>query len=151
MTMQSTDAEYLILLKNFFKDLPKGLEESAKMDGASDFKVLIRIVLPISKPILAAISLFYAVDRWNEWYNAMLFINDTKKYPLQLVLRNAIMNMSTVLKSTAAVEKANQMGNAYSESVKNAIIIVAAVPIIMVYPFVQKYFASGIMIGSIKE
>lgn len=141
----------LILLKNYFKDLPKGLEESAKIDGASDFRILWKIVLPISKPIVAAISLFYAVDRWNEWYNAMLFINDTKKFPLQLVLRNAIMNMSTMFKSTTAAEKAAQMGNAYTESVKNAIIIIAAVPIIMVYPFVQKYFASGIMIGSIKE
>jgi putative aldouronate transport system permease protein len=141
----------LILLKNFFKDLPQGLEEAAKIDGASDFRVLLQIVIPTSKPIIAAISLFYAVDRWNEWYNGMLFINDSKKYPLQLVLRNAIVNMSTLLKSTAALDKAAQFGNAYSESVKNAIIIIASVPIIMVYPFVQKYFASGIMIGSIKE
>jgi putative aldouronate transport system permease protein len=141
----------LILLKNFFKDLPQGLEESAKIDGASDFRILLQIVIPISKPIIAAISLFYAVDRWNEWYNGMLFISDSKKYPLQLVLRNAIVNMSTLLKSTAALDKAAQLGNAYSESVKNAIIVIAAVPIIMVYPFVQKYFASGIMIGSIKE
>lgn len=141
----------LILLKNYFKDLPHGLEESAKIDGASDFRILWQIVLPISKPIVAAISLFYAVDRWNEWYNAMLFINDTKKFPLQLVLRNAIMNMNTLFKSTAAAEKAAQLGNAYSDSVKNAIIIIAAVPIIMVYPFVQKYFTAGIMIGSIKE
>lgn len=141
----------LILLKNFFKDLPHGLEESAEIDGASYYRILLQIVIPISKPIIAAISLFYAVDRWNEWYNAMLFINDTKKYPLQLVLRNAIVNMSTLLKSTAAAEKAALMGSAYTESVKNAIIVIAAVPIIMVYPFVQKYFASGIMIGSIKE
>lgn len=141
----------LILLKNFFKDLPQGLEESAKIDGASDFCILWKIVVPISKPIIAAISLFYAVDRWNEWYNGMLFLNDSKKYPLQLVLRNAIVNISTMLKSTTAAEKAAQMGSAYSESVKNAIIVIAAVPIIMVYPFVQKYFASGIMIGSIKE
>ncbi len=141
----------LILLKNYFKDLPQGLEESAKIDGASNYIILWKIVLPISKPIIAAISLFYAVDRWNEWYNAMLFINDSKKFPLQLVLRNAIVNMSTMFKNTTAAEKAAQFGSAYTESVKNAIIVIAAVPIIMVYPFVQKYFASGIMIGSIKE
>lgn len=141
----------VILLKNYFKDIPKGLEDSAKIDGASDFTVLWKIVIPISKPIIAAISLFYAVDRWNEWYNGMLFINDSKKFPLQLILRNAIVNMSALFKSTTAAEKAAQMGNAYNDSVKNAIIIVAAVPIILVYPFVQKYFASGIMIGSIKE
>jgi putative aldouronate transport system permease protein len=141
----------LILMKNFFKELPQSLEESAKIDGARNFTVLIRIVLPISKPIIAAISLFYAVDRWNEWYYGMLFINDSKKFPLQLVLRNAIVNMSTLFNNVTAIEKATKMGSAYSESVKNAIIVVAAVPILMIYPFVQKYFAQGIMIGSIKE
>ncbi len=141
----------LILMKNFFKDLPISLEESAKLDGASDFTVLLRIVIPISKPIIAAISLFYAVDRWNEWWNAMLFINDPHKQPLQLVLRNAIVNMSTLFNNVSALEKMQKMGNSYAESVQNAIIVIAAVPILLVYPFVQKYFASGIMIGSIKE
>lgn len=141
----------LILMKNFFKDLPISLEESAKLDGASDFTVLFRIIVPTSKPIIAAISLFYAVDRWNEWWNAMLFINDTNKYPLQLVLRNAIVNMGTMFNNVSALEKMQKMGNSYTDSVQNAIIVIAAVPILMVYPFVQKYFASGIMIGSIKE
>lgn len=141
----------LILMKNFFKDLPQSLEESAKIDGARYFTILWRIIIPISKPIIAAISLFYAVDRWNEWWNAMLFINDTKKFPLQLVLRNAIVNMGTLFNNVSALEKAQKMGNSYTESVQNAIIVIAAVPILMVYPFVQKYFATGIMIGSIKE
>ena len=138
-------------MKNFFKDLPVSLEESAKLDGASNFTVLLRIVVPTSKPIIAAISLFYAVDRWNEWWNAMLFINDSHKQPLQLVLRNAIVNMSTLFNNVSALEKMQKMGDSYAESVQNAIIVVAAVPILLVYPFVQKYFASGIMIGSIKE
>ncbi len=141
----------LILMKNFFKDLPQSLEESAKIDGARYFTILWRIIIPISKPIIAAISLFYAVDRWNEWWNAMLFINNTKKFPLQLVLRNAIVNMGTLFNNVSALEKAQKMGNSYTESVQNAIIVIAAVPILMVYPFVQKYFATGIMIGSIKE
>ncbi|MGB8454457.1 MAG: carbohydrate ABC transporter permease [Anaerocolumna sp.] len=141
----------LILMKNFFKDLPVSLEESAKLDGASDFTVLLRIVVPTSKPIIAAISLFYAVDRWNEWWNAMLFINDSHKQPLQLVLRNAIVNMSTLFNNVSALEKMQKMGDSYAGSVQNAIIVIAAVPILLVYPFVQKYFASGIMIGSIKE
>lgn len=141
----------LILMKNFFKDLPVSLEESAKLDGASDFTVLLRIVIPTSKPIIAAISLFYAVDRWNEWWNAMLFINDSHKQPLQLVLKNAIVNMSTLFNNVSALEKMQKMGDSYAESVQNAIIVIAAVPILLVYPFVQKYFASGIMIGSIKE
>jgi ABC-type sugar transport system, permease component len=141
----------LILMKNFFKELPLSLEESAKIDGARNFTVLLNIIVPISKPIIAAISLFYAVDRWNEWWLGMLFINDSSKFPLQLVLRNAIVNMSTMINNVSALDKASQMGNSYSESVQNAIIVIAAVPILMVYPFIQKYFAQGIMIGSIKE
>lgn len=141
----------LILMKNFFKELPQSLEESAKIDGARDFTVLIHIIIPISKPIIAAISLFYAVDKWNEWWMGMLFINSTSKYPLQLVLRNAIVNISTMFNNIGALDKAAKMGNSYSESVQNAIIVIAAVPILIVYPFVQKYFAQGIMIGSIKE
>lgn len=141
----------LILMKNFLKELPMSLEESAKIDGARYFTILVRIIVPISKPIIAAVTLFYAVDKWNEWWNGMLFINEPSKYPLQLVLRNAIVNMSTVFNNIGALDKATKMGNSYSESVQNAIIVIAAVPILIVYPFVQKYFASGIMIGSIKE
>lgn len=141
----------LILMKNFFKDLPPSLEESAKIDGARDFTVLFRIVIPTSKPIIAAISLFYAVDRWNDWWTAMLFINDSHKFPLQLVLRNAIVNMGGLFKTVSALDKMQKFGNSYADSVQNAIIVIAAVPILLVYPFVQKYFASGIMIGSIKE
>jgi len=140
----------LILMKNFFNQIPAELEEAARMDGANDMFILVRIVLPVSAPILAAISLFYAVDRWNEWYNAMLFITDVKLYPLQLVLRNAIVNVSTLINSAAGAAIAEKMQSAYSESVKNAIIVISAVPILCVYPFIQKHFAQGIMLGSLK-
>lgn len=141
----------LILMKNYFNTVPASLEESAKIDGANDITILFKIVIPVSLPILAAITLFYAVDRWNEWWMAMMFINDTKKYPLQLVLREAIINISSLINnSSAGASLAAQTKTVYADSVKSAIIIISAVPILMVYPFLQKYFSSGIMIGSIK-
>lgn len=141
----------LILMKNFFNTVSPSLEESAKIDGANDITVLFRIILPVSLPMIAAITLFYAVDRWNEWWMAMMFINDTNKYPLQLVLREAIINITSILSDTSAgAAFASQKKAVYADSVKSAIIIVSAVPILTVYPFLQKYFSAGIMVGSIK-
>lgn len=141
---------YLILMKNYFNTIPPSLEESAKIDGANDIIVLIRIVLPIAKPIIAAIALFYAVDRWNEWYNAMIFINDTKLYPLQLVLRDIITNVTQMLGGGNSSQYIQLASHIYGDSVKDAVIVISAVPILMLYPFLQKYFATGIMMGSIK-
>ncbi|WP_338115774.1 carbohydrate ABC transporter permease [Paenibacillus monticola] len=141
---------YLILMKNFFNTVSPSLEESAKIDGANDLTILWRIVVPVSMPIIATMTLFYAVDRWNEWWLPTLFINDTKLYPLQLVLRNAITNISQIINSTAGAQLAQGTQNIYGDSVKSAMIIISAVPIILIYPFVQKYFAKGIMIGSVK-
>lgn len=141
----------VILMKNFFNTISPSLEESAKIDGANDITILFHIVLPVSKPILAAITLFYAVDRWNEWWMGMMFINDTTLYPLQLVLREAIINISALMRDTSAgAELASRAKSVYPESIKSAIIIVSAVPILLVYPFLQKYFSAGIMIGAIK-
>jgi putative aldouronate transport system permease protein len=141
----------LILMKNFFNHLPAGLEEAAKIDGANDMYILVKIVLPISAPIIATVTLFYAVDRWNEWYNGMLFISDVKKYPLQLVLRNAITNASLLINNAVGATLAEKMGAAHSDSIKSAMIVISATPILLVYPKLQKYFANGIMLGSIKE
>ena len=121
------------------------------MDGANDITILFRIILPISLPILAAIALFYAVDRWNEWWFGMLFLNDTKLYPLQLVLREAITNISMLFNnSSVGAEIASKTQEIYPDSIKSAIIVISAVPIMIVYPSLQKYFSKGIMMGSIK-
>ncbi|MFA6857323.1 MAG: carbohydrate ABC transporter permease [Treponema sp.] len=142
---------YLILMKNYFGAIPASMEESAKMDGANDITILFRIILPISLPILAAIALFYAVDRWNEWWFGMLFLNDTKLYPLQLVLREAITNISMLFNnSSVGAEIASKTQEIYPDSIKSAIIVISAVPIMIVYPSLQKYFSKGIMMGSIK-
>jgi putative aldouronate transport system permease protein len=140
----------LILMKNFLSSIPLELEESAKIDGANEIIILVRIIVPISAPIIATIALFYAVDRWNEWWHAMIFINDTTKYPLQLVLREAIVNINKVLSDATAAAMAERTKTYYQESVKAAIIVISAVPILLVYPFLQRHFVKGIMIGSIK-
>lgn len=141
---------YLILMKNFFNTISPSLEESARIDGAQDITILVRIVVPVSMPIIATMILFYAVDRWNEWWLPTLFIDDTKLYPLQLVLRNALTNLSQVINNAAGSKLAESTQNIYGDSVRSAMIVISAVPIILVYPFIQKYFAKGIMIGSIK-
>ncbi|MBJ6361147.1 carbohydrate ABC transporter permease [Paenibacillus sp. GCM10012307] len=146
----AVNAFYLILMKNFFSTISPALEESAKIDGANDLSILVRIVVPVSLPIMATITLFYAVDRWNEWWLPMLFINNTSLQPLQLVLRDAITNLSQTMNSTTGSQLAAGVQNVYADSVKSAMIVVSAVPILLVYPFVQKYFNAGIMIGSVK-
>ncbi|OGO82313.1 MAG: hypothetical protein A2Y21_02030, partial [Clostridiales bacterium GWC2_40_7] len=134
---------YLILLKNFFEDLPVSIEESAKIDGANDLYILYRIVLPTSAPVIATISLFYAVDRWNEYYDALLFISNRNLYPLQLVLRAAILNFSQIMASTLGAQIAQSNKAPYAKGLQMAIIVVSTVPIFCVYPFLQKHFTKG--------
>jgi len=141
---------YLIIMKNYFGGLPEALEESARIDGANDLTILFRIILPISMPIIATFTLFYGVDHWNEWWNAMMYINDTRKYPLQLVLRNLIVKnfASASMATSYAQESADFVAK---ENIKMATAVVAILPITIVYPFLQKYFAKGVMIGAIKS
>ncbi len=143
---------YLLLMKNSFDDVPKSLEESAKIDGATDFTVFFRIVLPTSMPVIATMALFYAVDKWNDYYLAMLFINDLNKYPLQMTLRE-ILNNFTRFQGTGigAVIQNQQTPIVYTRSLQMAVIVVATVPILCVYPFLQKHFTKGIMLGAVKE
>lgn len=136
----------LIILKNFFQNIPEGLEESAKIDGCSDFGILFRIVLPLSMPAIATISLFYAVTYWNTYMSAILYINESAKWPIQVLLRQIVvlasgMDVSSDLDSVAPPP---------AQSIKMAVIVVATLPILAVYPFLQKHFAKGAMIGSIK-
>jgi putative aldouronate transport system permease protein len=147
----AVNAFNLILMKNFFGTINPALEESAKIDGANDLSILVRIIIPVSLPIMATMVLFYSVDRWNEWWLAMLFINNINMHPLQLVLRDAIVNMSQMLNSTIGSQMAAKTQTIYADSVKSAMIVITALPILAVYPFVQKYFNAGITLGSVKE
>lgn len=140
----------VIVLKNNFAQVPPSLEESARIDGANDMTILFRIVLPTCKPILATIVLFYAVERWNEWWHAMLFITTPAKQPLQIVLREVLFNFDQ-MRSTIGASLAQNTKPVYNRSVQMATVTVATLPILCVYPFLQKYFTKGLMIGAVKE
>ncbi|WP_055109220.1 carbohydrate ABC transporter permease [Paenibacillus ihumii] len=136
----------MIILRNFFQNIPEGLEESAKIDGCSDFGILFKIVLPLSMPAIATISLFYAVTYWNTYMTAILYLDDSAKWPIQVLLRQIVVLASGMDHSStldAAVPPPDQ-------TIKMAVIVVATLPILMVYPFLQKHFAKGAMLGSMK-
>jgi putative aldouronate transport system permease protein len=141
----------VILLKNYFTTVPPSLEESAKIDGANDIYILWRIILPTSMPIIATVSLFYAVERWNEWWHALLFIQSRNLQPLQMVLREVLFNFDQAIASSIGRSIAQSKKFTYARSVQMAIVVVATVPILLVYPYLQKHFTKGIMLGSIKE
>ncbi|RAV02643.1 carbohydrate ABC transporter permease [Paenibacillus sp. YN15] len=137
----------LIIIKNFFQQLPPGLEESAKIDGASDIGVLCRIVLPLSMPTIATFTLFYAVGHWNTFFAAIIYMNDSAKWPIQVVLRQIVI-LSSQLGENGDFDAAAI--SALSESIKMGVIVVATLPILLLYPFLQKYFVKGVLLGSIK-
>lgn len=142
---------YMIIIADSFKNMPQSLADAAKVDGANDFTIFARIMIPISIPILTTIGLYTAVDRWNEWYNAMLFISDTKKFPLQLVLRSIIQSASFLGANQRASEQISIQGQIPGDSVRMATIIITMIPILLLYPFLQKNFMKGITLGAIKE
>jgi putative aldouronate transport system permease protein len=138
----------LIIIKNFFQNLPAGLEEAARIDGCSDFGVFWRIVLPLSKPIIATFGLFYAVGHWNNFFSALLYLNDNKKWPLQVMLREIVILSQFAAGDMSAMDP--EFVEPPDQAVKMAVIVVGTVPILCVYPFLQKHFAKGVLLGSIK-
>jgi putative aldouronate transport system permease protein len=136
----------VVILRSFFQSIPEDLEEAAKVDGATDAQVLWRIVLPLSKPSLAAISLFYAINRWNGYFWAMVILKDEDKIPLQVLLNKLVVSM----KPTEDMMMTSDVAAFSQETVIYATIVLSVVPIVAVYPFIQKYFVKGVMIGSIK-
>lgn len=141
---------YLTIMKNYFMSLPDGLMEAARLDGANEFHVLFDVVLPISLPFMATFCLFYAVGHWNEWATANLYISKSALYPLQIYLRNILINMSNNL-NDAAKEFVSSHVKINTTAVQMATIVVSTIPILCVYPFVQKHFVKGVMVGGMKE
>jgi putative aldouronate transport system permease protein len=132
----------MLIVRNFFMDLPAGLEEAASIDGCTDIGIFIKIALPLSLPCLATFGLFYAVGHWNNYFGALLYLNDQNKFPFQLVLRNIVMqSQETQTDPNALVPE---------DTLKMAVIVIGTVPILCVYPFLQKHFAAGVMVGAIK-
>ncbi len=138
----------MIIIKNFFQELPKELEEAALIDGSNEIKTFFKIALPLSKPVIASISLFYGVGYWNDYFNAMIYLNTPKKYTVQIILRNIILLASNI--SDAALDYYDMNGAPPDKAVKMAATVIATVPILCVYPFIQKYFAQGVMVGAVK-
>jgi putative aldouronate transport system permease protein len=141
-------AFYLIVLKSFFQQLPEGLEEAAKIDGCNDLRIFFRIVLPLSLPALATFTLFYAVGHWNAFFHAVLYINDNSKWPVQVWLRQIVILSQGGLGDSAAFDDSYVAPPA--QIIKMAVIVISTVPILLVYPFLQKHFAKGALIGSVK-
>jgi putative aldouronate transport system permease protein len=142
---------YLILMRNFFQELPPSLEESAKIDGANELSILWKIVVPTSAPVIATISLFYAVDKWNDYWTALLFISSRALFPLQLVLRETILDVTQIMASSIGAEIARSVRPTYTLALQMAILTISTIPIFLVYPFLQRHFTKGIMLGAIKE
>ena len=137
----------MILMKSFFQSMPREIEESAYVDGANDTVVLIKIILPLSKAMLAKIALFYAVGRWNGFMDALLYINDGDMYTIQIRLRQLIQSSQV----SALIEDIPEMkANVIGETIKAACLIFSMIPVMIIYPWLQKYFVKGVMIGSVK-
>lgn len=137
----------LIITISYFKGLPYELEEAAKIDGASDYTILLKIMIPLAKPIIAVISLYYMVAMWNEYFSAMIYLNKRSLYPLQLVLREILIQ-----NDTASMGSASNAGDvqSYAENLKYAVIVVSTIPILCAYPYIQRFFVKGVTIGAVK-
>jgi len=136
----------MILMRTFFEEIPESLHESATVDGAGELRTLLQIVLPLSMPVMATMFLFYAVGQWNSFFPALIYLNEKSLYPMQIILRNIVIQGEMAQQTT-------QMGAdiaSMSETIKYAVVYVAILPVLCIYPFVQKYFVQGAMLGSVK-
>lgn len=140
---------YIIVMKSFMSSIPEAITESAKIDGAGDFRIFIQLIVPLSKPALATIGLFIALAYWNDWYNALLFISKNELMPLQYYLYRMLGNMDGMRKAMMQ-SGAVVTGNLPTESLKMAMTIVATGPILLAYPFIQRFFVQGLTIGAVK-
>ena len=136
---------YMIIMKTYFQNLPESLEESARIDGANDILILLRIIIPLSKPVIATLTLFYTVGHWNQFMSALIYMNSPKNFTIQLRLRQLIPTDISLL----AMEGQNLLETPF-ESLKAASVMFATIPILFVYPRIQKYFIKGIMLGAVK-
>ncbi len=138
---------YVIVMKEFFQNIPDELKEAAQIDGAHELIIFLRIILPLSLPALAAFGLFYAVMLWNQYFSAILYIQDSQKWPIQVLLQQIVIQTSGSFGDSSAMSENMAF---YGQSVRMAVVIVATVPILIVYPFLQKHFAKGVLLGSVK-
>ena len=139
-----------MIMMTYFKSLPKELNEAAEIDGLGEFGTFLKIVLPLSNPILATMILFFIVGQWNNWFSPLIYFSDNKRYPVILLLRNMLFNAQQVAKNSNMAEEILKDQESTGEGIKYASIMLTILPFMCVYPFIQKYFVQGIMIGSVK-
>ena len=139
----------MIIVKNYFQGIPKELEEAARVDGCSDLGIFLKIILPLSKPTIASVSLFYAVGHWNSYFSAMLYISDKDKEVIQIALRRIIFLAGGINTDGTPIDW-GLLGQPPEKAVKMATTVLATIPILLIYPFVQKYFTQGVMVGAVK-
>lgn len=140
------DTFLLIIMLNYFRGLPIELEEAAKVEGANNFTIFLRVILPLCLPVLATLTIFYAVGYWNTFFNALMYIQTPKKYPLQVLLYQILSNTDTMTNNSNEVYSKELV----AENLKGAIVIVTTLPIVVIYPFLQKYFIKGATVGAVK-
>jgi len=138
---------YMIIMRTFFQQIPEEIYESAYIDGANDLRIFFRIILPLSVPVIATITLFYLVWHWNSFFPALMYLNEKSQYPMQLIMRNIVIAGNVAAQESAA---ASMNAMITGQNIKYAVIIVTIAPILVVYPFIQKYFVKGMMVGSLK-
>jgi putative aldouronate transport system permease protein len=143
---------YLLMVRTFFEGIPESLEESAKLDGCGFFRIYTMIMMPLSKPVIAVVGLYTAVNHWNDWFAGAFYVNDTNLWPVQTVLQQMLTKAMNAQQEVTSVAQAlaHNTVSVTSDSLKMAAVVVTTVPILCVYPFVQKYFAKGAMIGAVK-
>lgn len=141
----------LIITRAYYANsLPKELQEAAEVDGCTTFKYFVHVVIPLSKPIIAIIALYYVVHHWNSFFNALIYVNNVRLYPLQLILRDILIQGQTIDVDTVDPEKLERLEQ-IARTIKYGVIIVSSLPVMLIYPFVQKYFVKGIFVGSVKS
>lgn len=144
-------AYYVVIMRSYFQALPISIVESARIDGANDYRILVQLIIPLSKPVLATVALWIIVGHWNDYLNALLFISDRSKYTLQMVLKEFVLNAETSILNVGAVSKSDAVGAAaLGQQVRNAVLVVSMIPMVLIYPFVQRYFISGVTLGAVK-
>ena len=141
---------HVVMIRTFFKQLPEGLFDAAKVDGASEFRIYFTIALRLSKPVIATISFLGAMSRWNTWYSAMLYIRSSEKYPLQYLLQRMMMNINELLLAMEKVPTAFSASDVPGENLRMALLVVCIGPMMIVFPFFQKYFNKGMTMGAVK-
>jgi putative aldouronate transport system permease protein len=139
---------YLLIMKSFTDGIPDSIEDAAKIDGAGNIRTYFRIILPISKPVMASMCLYFAVDYWNDFFRPMIYLTSNEKYTLQLYLRSLLINTTDLLYQNAV--DISVYGNVAPQSIQNAAVIISVIPILLLYPFLQRYFVQGITLGSVK-